>query len=55
MIISKSYAQRLVKAGKAKIHGRTTTAPRWIDRAYGTTYVIVTRYDLQRTDHYKEK
>jgi hypothetical protein len=43
MIISKKYAQKLVREGKAKIEGRTTDG-----------YIIITRYDLQRTDHYDD-
>ena len=54
MIITKKYAQKLVKGGKAKIEGRTTDQARWQDRDMGKTYAIVTRYDLQRTDHYEE-
>ncbi len=55
MIISKAYAQRLVREGKAKIEDtRTTDQPRWEDRAMGKTYRVVTRYDVQRTDHYEE-
>ena len=51
MIISKKYALKLVKEGKAKIEGRITTAPAWSARAYGTTYLMIMRYDKQRTDH----
>ena len=51
MIITKKHALKLVKEGKAKIEGRTTTAPRWTERDYGTTYLIIARYDKQRTDH----
>jgi hypothetical protein len=54
MIISKKYAQKLVREGKATIEGRTTDQPRWEDRHTGKTYVIVTRHDKQRTDHYEE-
>ena len=51
MVISKKYAQKLIKGGKARIIGRTTTAPTWDERAYGETYIIVDRSDLQRVDH----
>ena len=51
MIITKKYALKLVAEGKAKIEGRTTDAPRWVERDFGTTYLIITRYDKQRTDH----
>ena len=54
MIITKKYAQQLVRDGKAKIEGQTTDQARWQDRDMGKTYTIVTRYDLQRTDHYEE-
>jgi ASC-1-like (ASCH) protein len=47
MIISKKYAIQLVKQGKAKIEGKLKPDDR------GTVYTIITRYDLQRTDHYK--
>lgn len=53
MIISKKYAQRLVREGKARIEGRTTTGPYW-GCDTGEVYVIVTRLDKQDTDHYKE-
>ena len=52
MIISKRYAQKLVREGKATIEGRTTTGNYWGD-SIGTIYTIVIRHDLQRTDHYK--
>jgi len=45
MIISKSYALKLVREGKARIEGKCFDD--------GWTYVIVTRFDLQRTDHYR--
>lgn len=55
MIITKKYTQRLVKAGKAKLEdSRTTDQSCWQDRYQGKTYRIITRYDLQRTDHYEE-
>ncbi len=45
MIITKTYAKKLVKAGKARIEGYLTELD-------GEQYMIVTRFDLQRTDHY---
>ena len=44
MIISKEYALKLVRIGKAKLEGKC------FDN--GNTYMIVTRYDLQRVDHF---
>jgi hypothetical protein len=55
MIISKAYATRLIRQGKAIERGRTTTASTWAERAYGSTYVIVDRLDIGRVDHYKDK
>ena len=55
MVISKKHAQRLIRAGKAEAVDRTTTAPRWAERAYGDTYVVLLRHDLQRIDHYLDK
>ena len=52
MIITKRLAMDLVKRGKAAQVGRTTDQSCWADRVYGETYVIVARYDVQRTDHY---
>ncbi len=52
MIISKGYAKRLVRQGLAAETGRTTDQVRWAWRYQGHTYVIVDRYDVQRTDHY---
>ena len=47
MIISKKYAQLLIKAGKATaVKGDTCTDN-------GRTYQIVTRLDVQRVDHYE--
>jgi hypothetical protein len=47
MIISKAYAQKLIKAEKATAtEGDTCTDN-------GRTYQIVTRLDLQRVDHYE--
>ena len=54
MVISKKYAQKLVREGKARIVGRTTTATTWDDRAYGDIYRVVNRLDIQRVDHYRE-
>jgi len=47
MIISKKYALKLIKDGKA-----TADSGRTCDN--GKMYVIITRYDLQRTDHYED-
>jgi hypothetical protein len=47
MIISKAYAQKLIKAGKATaVEGDTCTDN-------GRTFQIVTRLDVQRVDHYE--
>ena len=47
MIISKAYAQKLIKVGKATaIEGDTCTDN-------GRQYQIVTRLDVQRVDHYE--
>lgn len=54
MIISKAYAKRLIKLGKARIVTRTTDQPRWSERHNGRTYVAIDRLDLQRVDHYEE-
>jgi len=43
MIITLTYAKRLVKAGKATI---VTTCD-----SDGNTYIVLNRHDLQRTDH----
>jgi hypothetical protein len=47
-IITRSHALRLIRDGKASIEGcvldnNTSTTP---------THVVVSRYDLQRVDHY---
>ncbi len=55
MLISKRYAKKLIKEGKAQVDGRTTDQARWEDRDYGRTFVIVRRFDLQRIDHYEDK
>jgi len=52
MVISEKYAKQLVRAGKARLDGHTTDAVCWDFRAQGQTYMIVTRFDLQRVDHY---
>ena len=44
MIITKQYAKRLIKLGKARAEGTCLH-----DNA---RYVIITRYDMQRVDHY---
>lgn len=46
MIISKNYAKKLEKNGKAKIESATTSLD-------GDSYAIVTRFDLQRVDHFR--
>ena len=46
MIITKRYAQALIRAGKAKVETELKPDDR------GRVYVAITRYDLQRTDHY---
>jgi len=51
MIITRKTAEQLIKAGKARCVGRTTTASDWVQRDYGHTYAIIDRYDEQRTDH----
>lgn len=48
MIISKNYAQRLIAAGKAKIETGV------IDSDGQVRYIAITRYDVQRTDHYED-
>lgn len=47
MIITKSYAKKLAKAGKATIEDCTVTDDR------GHIWQIVTRHDVQRVDHYR--
>lgn len=44
MIISRKYAIKLIKSGKAKRDGIVTSN--------SLNYVIIIRYDLQRIDHY---
>lgn len=44
MILTRSYLKGLVRQGRAKREGVATHNHR--------EYVIVTRYDIQRTDHY---
>lgn len=48
MIISLSYAKRLIRSGRAV--ATTHVAPD--DR--GRVYVALTRYDVQRTDHARD-
>ena len=48
MIISRQYADRLIRQGKAKAEGTTTTDD-------GERMLILTRYDIQRTDHTEAK
>ena len=43
MIISKKYAQKLVREGKASLDGHTKSAITWR---------VVNRLDIQRVDHY---
>lgn len=47
MILSKSYAQRLIRCGKATLQGETIHHDR--------RYVIVVRHDLTRVDHYLDE
>jgi hypothetical protein len=47
MIVSKKYAKQLIKRGKAKIEGNLKPD------GLGIVYVILTRYDLQRVDHFR--
>ena len=47
MIITKKYAKKLAKAGKATIEPSCT-----ID-AKGNRWQIVTRHDILRVDHYQ--
>ena len=47
MIVSSSYAKRLIREGKAEVVGTCTETD-------GRQYVVINRYDLQRTDHYEE-
>ena len=49
MIISKRHARKLVLEGKAKIE--MTLKP----DSQGRVYVAITRYDIQRTDHYLDR
>lgn len=48
-IISKEYAQRLIRAGRARESGLTCDGSRWPD---GNHYVIIDRLDRNRTDQY---
>jgi len=51
MIITKAYAQALIRDGKARAAGKTSGGDCWPDPP---TYVIVERLDMQRVDHYQE-
>ncbi|HMQ73260.1 MAG TPA: hypothetical protein PKA84_01405 [Rubrivivax sp.] len=44
MIITKRYAQRLIRAGKASLDGSAYSD--------GKTYAVIVRHDLLRVDHY---
>jgi len=44
MIITRAHGERLIRKGKATPQGTTTDD--------GQVYVVLTRHDLQRTDHY---
>lgn len=55
MIISKKYAKKMIKEGRAQEDGRTTDQPNWEQRYNGKTYVVVQRFDFQRTDHYDDE
>ena len=46
MIITRAYAKKLIRAGKATI----TTSLRPDDN--GRVYIAVDRYDVSRVDHY---
>jgi len=48
MIISKNYALRLIREGKARKAGKLEPDDRY------RVYVIIDRLDLQRVDHYLE-
>ena len=47
MILSKKYLKRLIKDGKATREGTTVQENK--------VFVIVTRHDIRRTDHYYER
>ncbi len=49
MILTRDYAQRLVRAGKAVEEGMMAEPGPWPN---GTHYVILGRTDIGRTDHY---
>lgn len=49
MIISRKYAKKLVREGKAEETGLTCEGHRWPE---GDHLVVLNRFDLQRTDHY---
>ena len=48
MKITKEYAKRLVRQGKAEITGKLKPC------SCGKVFIIVTRSDKQRVDHYLE-
>ena len=48
MIISKTHALRLIRAGKARPESAL------VPDSHGRVYVVLTRFDVQRTDHYLE-
>lgn len=47
MIITRKYANSLVRDGLARIEGTVT------EQFMYETYVVLTRFDIERTDHYK--
>lgn len=49
MIITRQYAQRLIRQGKARTNGMTTGGDKWPNEPH---YVIVDRLDKHRVDHY---
>ena len=58
MIISRRHAIALLREGKARVEGTVTMTPEAdVPTAAGRTwrggYVVLTRYDVQRTDHYR--
>lgn len=46
MVLTKKYLLRLVKSGRAELTGYTTTDN------LGYQYGIVTRFDINRVDHF---
>lgn len=47
MIINRKTAEKLIKDGRAVVEGALKPDDK------GRVYAILTRYDLQRTDHYR--